>query len=168
MKLLPAVIRFGTFALWVSALIGFGSIQSASVFAQGNPVGVIQYRQKVMGAISGHLGGVGQILKHRLDYKAHIPQHARSLVELAKLLPDIFPEGSGKGKTDALPKIWQDMDGFKAAARKLGKEATILAKVAEGGDVDQILGQTKQVGKACGGCHKKFRQPKKKRYSWKK
>jgi cytochrome c556 len=121
-----------------------------------------------MKAISGHMGGVGQILKHKLDYKAHIPQHARSLAELAKLLPVIFPEGSGKGKTDALPKIWKDMDGFKAAARKMGKEATILAEVAEGGDVDQILGQTKKVGKACGGCHKKFRQPKKKRYSWKK
>ena len=155
-------------AAGVAALVVFAGGQSSSLLAQDNVAGVIQYRQKVMGAVSGHMGGIGQILKHKLDYKAHIPQHASALAELAKLIPEIFPEGSGKGKTDALPKIWRDRSTFESAARKLGDEASKLAQVADGGNVGQIVAQVKKVGKACGGCHKKFRQPKKKRYSWKK
>lgn len=155
-------------AMWVAALLLLVAGQSSSLLAQENPAGVIQYRQRVMKAVGGHFGGIGQILKHKLDYKAHIPQHARALADLSKLIPDIFPEGSGKGKTDALPKIWQDRSTFEKAARKLGDEAAKLARVADGGTVGQIVAQVKKVGKACGGCHKKFRQPKKKRYSWKK
>ena len=155
-------------AMWMAALAALTGMQSATVSAQGNSGGVIQYRQKVMDAISGHMGGTGQILKHKLDYTAHIPQHARSIADLAKLVPAIFPKGSGEGKTDALPKIWQDWDGFKSKARKLESEANKLAQVAESGDAGEITAQMKKVGKACGGCHKKFRQPKKKRYRWKK
>ena len=155
-------------AAGMAALVVFAGGQSSSLLAQDNAAGVIQYRQKVMGAVSGHMGGIGQILKHKLDYKAHIPQHASALADLAKLIPEVFPEGSGKGKTDALPKIWQDRSTFEKAARKLGDEASKLARVADGGNVGQIVAQVKKVGKACGGCHKKFRQPKKKRYSWKK
>ena len=155
-------------AVWVAALVVLVGGQSSSLLAQGNSAGVIQYRQKVMGANGGHMGGIGQILKHKLDFKAHIPPHARAMAELARMIPAIFPEGSGKGKTDALPKIWQDRNGFKSAARKLEDEANKLARVATGGDVGDIMAQVKKVGKACGGCHKKFRQPKKKRYSWKK
>ncbi|MCZ6647225.1 MAG: cytochrome c [SAR324 cluster bacterium] len=140
----------------------------SAVPAQDNSAGIIQYRQKVMGAQSGHLGGIGQILKHSLPFKEDIPSHARAVANLAKLLPKLFPEGTGEGKTDALPKIWQDMDGFKKAAGKLEQEASKLAQVAQSGDSGAIMAQLKKTGKACGGCHKKFRQPKEKRKSWKK
>ncbi len=133
-----------------------------------NPAGVIAYRQKVMGAKSGHLGAIGQILKHGLSYTGHIEGHAKALVHLAGLLEEVFPEGTGKGKTDALPEIWSDRDGFLKAARKLKSEASNLVKVAGSGDRSAIGAQVKKVGKSCGGCHKNYRQPKKKRYAWKK
>ena len=151
------------------ALAGvMAGLSASTAFAQGNAAGVIQYRQKVMGAQSGHLGGIGQILKNKLDFTAHIPQHAQAISDLAKLLPDLFPDGTQKGKTDALPEIWQDRDDFKDKANALETEAAKLAQVARSGDASAIGAQVKKVGKACGGCHKKYRQPKKKRYSWKK
>ena len=152
---------------WALAL-AFVFTYASHALAQDNAAGVIQYRQRVMKAMGGHMGGAGMILKHKLSFKADIPDHARAMARLAKMIPHLFPEGSGEGKTDALPKVWQDMDGLKKAARKLEKEATKLAQVAESGDMGAIGAQMKKTGKACGGCHKKFRQPKKKRYRWKK
>ena len=151
------------------ALAGvMAGLSASTAFAQGNSAGVIQYRQKVMGAISGHMGGIGQILKHKLDYQSHIAQHAQDISDLAKLLPELFPDGTQKGKTDALSEIWQNTDDFKDKAHALETQAAKLAQVARSGDASAIGAQRKKVGKACGGCHKKYRQPKKKRYSWKK
>jgi len=151
------------------ALAGvMAGLSASTAFAQGNAAGVIQYRQKVMSAQSGHLGGIGQILKNGLDFTAHIPQHAQAIADLAKLIPDLFPDGTQKGKTDALSEIWQDRDDFKDKARALETEAAKLARVALSGDASAIGPQVKKVGKACGACHKKYRQPKKKRYAWKK
>jgi cytochrome c556 len=150
----------------VAALaLGVATLFAGPVMA-GEPAGVIQYRQKVMSAIGGHMGGIGAILKNKLPQTAHIEKHAGALAELAAMIPDIFPKGSGEGKTDALPSVWKDFKGFNAAASKLEEEAGKLAKVAMGGG--DVGAQVKKVGKACGGCHKEYRQPKKKRYSWKK
>ncbi len=134
-----------------------------------NHAGLITYRQKIMSSNGDHLGAIGQILKHKLPYKDHIQKHAEAIAAMAALIPDVFPAGSGKGKTDALAKIWEDKDKFEAAARNLGKEARKLAKAAASGDMAAIGKQAKSTGKnGCGGCHKDFRQPKKKRFAWKK
>ena len=146
--------------------LGLALIFALPAAAQ-NPAGVITYRQKIMGSMSGHLGGIGQILKNKLPYKDHIKRHAQAIAAMAALIPEVFPKGTGEGKTDALPAIWEDKATFDAAARNLAKEARKLAKVADTGDLSAIGKQAKATGKdGCGGCHKDFRQPKKKRKAW--
>ena len=76
----------------------------------------------------------------------------------------LFPKGSGGGKSRAKSDIWQDWNGFKAAAAVLKVEANKFANVARTGDKAAIKKQAGILGKAaCGGCHKKFRGPKKKK-----
>ena len=149
----------GALVLGTALLVG-----QSGLFAAENAAGVIKYRQKVMGSQSGHLGGIFAILKGGLPYKGHIAEHARALSASSKIIADIFPEGTGEGKTDAKAVIWQKWDDYKAKAGDLGREAAKLEKIARSGSMADIGAQAKKVGKTCGGCHKKFRKKKENRY----
>lgn len=141
--------------LWVAA--------PTSVHSADEPQNVAKYRQSVMKAIGGHTGAIAGVVKGEVSYAGHVEGHARAIAELAKLIPSIFPQGTGpdKAETRALPKIWEDWAGFEAAAKRLQEEAAKLAEVAKGGDAAAIGEQMGNMGKkGCGGCHKPFRKPK--------
>lgn len=83
--------------------------------------------------------------------------HALAFAELSKMPPKLFPEGSGTGKSSALPAIWEKpedfrraMTAFEVAAADPGKAATTDPK-AVGPAVDAL-------GKTCKGCHDTFRK----------
>ena len=82
---------------------------------------------------------------------------AAKLKELSNALPALFPAGSDKGDTKALPTIWTDMAGFKAANKAEGDAITALQAAAGTGDLAKVGEAFGNVGKACGGCHEKFR-----------
>jgi cytochrome c556 len=97
---------------------------------------------------------------------AGVAAHAHLLNDASTQIVAMFPKGTGRGDFDdkttrALPKIWEDWDGFKKAAEALTRESAKLAEVAAGGDKDAIAAQFGQTGKlGCGGCHKPFRGAK--------
>lgn len=148
--------------LGAALAMGVTALMGGAAFADN--AGVIQYRQKVMGALGGHMGGIGAILKNKLPQKAHIEKHAAAIADLAAMIPDVFPKGSGEGKTDALPAIWKEFKEFNSKADDLREAAADLAKAAMGGG--DLGAKVKAVGKACGACHEDFRQPKEKRKMW--
>ena len=153
--------------LYLGAALVLGAallVGQSWLFAAENAAGVIKYRQKVMGSQGAHIGGIAEILKNGLPYKAHIAGHARALSVSSKIIPDIFPKDTGDGKTDAKAAIWRDFDDFKAKARTLGREADKLEKIAQTGSMADIGAQLKMVGKSCGSCHKKFRKKKEDSY----
>ena len=156
----PNLIRkFSTVLLACSLWLGAAAV----VHAADEPQNVVNYRQAVMKAIGGHTGAIAGVVKGEVSYAAHVEGHAHAIAELAKLIPTIFPEGTGpdKAETRALAKIWEDWAGFEAAAKKLQEEAAKLAEVAKGGDAAAIGAQMGVMGKdGCGGCHKPFRKPK--------
>jgi cytochrome c556 len=77
--------------------------------------------------------------------------------EAATKVPSLFPENSMTGgDTAADPKIWENMDDFKARFAKFRTDAEdALAKVT---DVDSFKAAFGAIGKNdCGGCHEKYR-----------
>ena len=117
----------------------------------------IKYRQGVMMSVGGHMEAMVAILKggvHKQDFQ----YHARSMAELAKIVPDIFPAGSGDGKTDALPAIWKKPDAFHKAVEKFVSAADDLNKVDGSGDMGKIGPAINALGHACKGCHEDFRK----------
>jgi cytochrome c556 len=77
--------------------------------------------------------------------------------DAAAKAPSLFPDNSKTGgETAADPKIWQDMDDFKARLAKLGADAKdAAAKVT---DLDSFKAAFGGIGKNdCGGCHEKYR-----------
>lgn len=128
--------------------------------AADEPEDVIEYRQQVMKSQGAHITAIVAAVEGRVSFIDHIPAHAMAISVTAKMIPDIFPEGSGVGETRARPEIWQDWDKFTAAAEKLVQASAEMAEIAKGGDIGAIGAQLEEIGNACGGCHKPFRKKK--------
>ena len=63
-----------------------------------------------------------------------------------------------KGETKAEPKIWSEMDKFKAASTKMQEEMAKLNVVAKGGNIDAIKAAVGETGKSCKACHDNYRK----------
>ena len=120
--------------------------------------GIIKYRQNVMKSTAGHMGAIVDILKNDLPLQAHILDHARSIQQNSKMTLAMFPKGTGLGNTKAKPAIWENWSKFESAVKAFVRESAKLTKVAESGDIKSFAKQVRATGKACGGCHKNFRE----------
>jgi cytochrome c556 len=71
--------------------------------------------------------------------------------------PTLFPPGSDKGNTKAAPTVWSDQAGFQKAAMRLTTTSEALASAAKSGVATAVAAAFKEVGEACGACHKEYR-----------
>lgn len=136
--------------LVIAALLG-------SQLALADSQADINYRQGVMGAVGGHMKAVATIMKSGV-YPEDFGFHAHALADLTRIVPHIFPEGSGDGKTEALPAIWEEPDEFKQAIQKFVEGANNLAAAADSGDKAQMGSAIQKLGQACKNCHDNFRE----------
>lgn len=124
----------------------------------------INYRQKIMKAVGGHMGAMASIAKGKSGRPSDFAGHAHAMAELAKISIHVFPKGSGPsaGKTGVLDTVWQKPDEFKAVAKAFVTESAKLAKFAKRGDLKAAGKQLGALGKnACKACHDSFQQKKK-------
>jgi len=68
----------------------------------------------------------------------------------------MFPAGSDKGETRALPAVWTDWAGFQAASKASDAAYDKLAVAAGSGNAEALATAFADVGKTCGACHQKF------------
>mgnify|MGYP001205711555 FL=1 len=120
--------------------------------------GIIKYRQNVMKSTAGHMGAIVDILKNRLPLEAYIVDHARSMLQISRMILAMFPEGSGKGRTKSKQAIWENWSEFESAANNFERESAKLSEVAESGDMEALAKQVRATGKTCSGCHRNFRK----------
>jgi len=82
---------------------------------------------------------------------------AAKLKQLENAFEKMFPAGSDKGETKALPTVWSDSAGFQAASKNADAAYDKLAVAAGSGDLAAVTAAFGDAGKACGACHEKFR-----------
>ncbi|MGR8949072.1 MAG: c-type cytochrome [Gammaproteobacteria bacterium] len=137
--------------------VSFGLVGGAVIANEAT----IKYRQGHLAAMGGHTNAVFQLFGETAIPPERMASHARALVtlvnELEADLEGMFPAGSGEGKTDALPKIWADWDGFTEAAAKAKSAADDVTAALDANDNAAFGSAMKAMGGACKGCHKKFR-----------
>jgi cytochrome c556 len=77
--------------------------------------------------------------------------------DAAAKMPALFPDTSKTGgDTAADPKIWENMDDFKARFAKFGANAREAASKVT--DLDSFKAAFGNIGKNdCGGCHQNYR-----------
>jgi cytochrome c556 len=116
-----------------------------------------QSREAAMKKIGGALGGLVAIVKGQKDYDADtVKASLTTISETIKVFPTYFPAGSDKDDDEASPKIWENMDDFKAHAAKLGSDAdALLAQLPA--DKAAVGAALETLGSDCGACHKLYR-----------
>jgi len=116
----------------------------------------IEKRQAAFKEIKAAVAEVNDARKAK-DFAA-AEMAAQSIANNAKLLPDLFPEGSYEGDTRAKEKIWKNLDDFQKRQQSLITNSEALVKVAQGDDAKELKKAFKTMSKDCKGCHMKYRQ----------
>ncbi|MDQ2734214.1 MAG: cytochrome c [Pseudomonadota bacterium] len=133
------------------------SIPAAAQFAK--PEDAIRYRRAAFTVMSTHFGRVAAMASGKIPFDAKaVADNAEIATIMSKLPYAGFIEGSGKGDTKAEPKIWTEMDKFRAAAAHMQDEMAKLNVVAKTGNVDAIKAAVGETGKACKACHDEYRK----------
>jgi cytochrome c556 len=118
---------------------------------------VIEQRQKLMEGVGDATKPVGGMLKGSAKFDlAKVQATLKTYEAAAKKMPELFPENSKTGnKTTAAPKIWEDMNGFKAAFDKFGKDSAAALETIK--DEASFKATFPGVLKNCGSCHEQYR-----------
>jgi len=140
------------------SLLLIGALSSAAMAADFKSV--ITHRQGIYDVMAGHMKVLKSILFQGGSQIGDVNYHASAILNAAKHHGKAFPKGSDKGKTNALPVIWEKPDEFKAAGKNLGKALNSFIAVTKNPtkeNLPQMQAAFKKVGKACGSCHDNFR-----------
>ncbi len=122
--------------------------------------GPIEDRQAKMKIVGRNMSIVAKMAKGDTEFNADAALQAYVDMKGAiEGFSDFFPEGSGEGKTEAGPAIFEDRAGF--VAKQAAFEAT-LTSVTEyvPADLPALQASLKEVGGNCGACHKGYRVKK--------
>jgi cytochrome c556 len=136
-------------ALAAGTMIGGATI----ALAQGD---VVKARQENRKAAGGALRAIKGVMDAKGDVKS-VVQSAAKLKELEAAFIKMFPAGSDKGDSKALPTVWSDWKGFQAADAAANAAYDKLAVAAGSGDLAAVTAAFGETGKACGACHTKYR-----------
>ena len=146
-------------ALMVAAAVA-ALVTSLPATAQfRKPDDAIAYRRGAFTVMATHFYRAAAMAYGRIPFDAKaVADNIEVATYLSKLPYAGFVEGSDKGDTKAEPKIWTEMDKFKAAAAKMQDEMAKLNVVAKGGNLDAIKAAVGETGKACKACHDVYKK----------
>ena len=141
-----------------AALVALATaLPAAAQFAK--PEDAIRYRRAAFTVMSTHFGRVAAMANGRVPFDAKaVADNAEIATIMSKLPYAGFVEGSDKGDTNAEPKIWTEMDKFRAAAAKMQEEMVKLNAAAKTGNADAIKVAVGDTGKSCKACHDNYRK----------
>ena len=132
-------------------------VLAVSGVARADGIDVIQTRQAGQDLLNGTFAGVKAVVTMNGDVKT-LEGPGKAIQRWALVFPTLFPPGSDTGgNTKAAPAIWTDMDGFKKDAVALSTAGEKLATAAKAGDATAVAAAFKEIGEACGACHKAYR-----------
>jgi cytochrome c556 len=120
----------------------------------------IKYRQSVMKAVGGHMGGAVAIIKGKVPYKEDLVAHASGLSDMANVTANAFKEKTSGGDTRAKDDIWEDADEFSEKIAAFRKATADFLAAAKSGGPEAAGAKLGAVGDACKGCHEEFRAKK--------
>ncbi|HUB13764.1 MAG TPA: cytochrome c [Acetobacteraceae bacterium] len=106
--------------------------------------------------LSEQMKAIVQGLGDGLPLSAMRDRVARAEQALERL-PHMFPPGSDRGKTRALPVIWAEPERFKATYDAARDRMDELVAAATQDDRTRFGGAVGRMAAACGNCHAVFR-----------
>ena len=138
-------------ALMTAVVLAVGGAAQADSFEP------IQTRQAGQDLLDGTFAGVKAVITANGDVKT-LEGPGKAIQRWALVIPTLFPPGSDTGgNTKAAPTVWSDQAGVQKAAVTLSHAGGALATAAKAGDATAAAAAFKEIGEACGACHKEYR-----------
>ncbi len=126
------------------------------VLAHTGATGIVKKRMDAMKEVGVVMKELGSMARGVSDFDTTtVAKRAGDLKAHAASIPSMFPEGSHH-KSEALPYIWEDFEGFSKIASDLETAAATLSTVK---DVTALPGALGAAGKTCKSCHSDYRKP---------
>src|SRR5260370_20623241 len=138
----------------IVAMIGAlsaGAMVGGATIALGQD-DVIKQRQENRKQVGATMRAIKGVIDAKGDVKAVVPQAAK-LKELQLAFDKMFPAGSDKGDTKALPVVWSDSAGFMAASKNAEAAYDKLGAAAGSGDLASVAAGFTHTAHACRACH---------------
>jgi cytochrome c556 len=137
-------------------ILGSAMVMLVASAALADTFDPIKTRQAGQDVLAGTFAGVKAVITLKGDVKT-LEGPGKAIQKWALVFPTLFPAGSDKGDTKAAPAIWTDQAGFQKAAEALSAAGGKLAVAAKAGDETAVAAAFKELGEACGACHKDYR-----------
>lgn len=126
------------------------------VLAHTGATGIVKKRMDAMKDVGAVMKELGSMARGISDFdRTTVARRAGDLKAHAANIPALFPEGSHH-KSEALPYIWEDFEGFSKIASDLETAAATLSTV---NDVTALPGALGAAGRTCKSCHSDYRKP---------
>ena len=143
-----------------SAIVFSATFSAATVAdeeSHGNKA--VDYRESVMSILKWNMGPLGAMASGKMAYdEALFRKHAGDLIAASRLdLLAGFPEDSDTGE-GAKSEIWLDWENFVAKHEAFRNATSGLEQAVAGGKEETMKAALGEVGKACKGCHKSFKE----------
>jgi cytochrome c556 len=116
----------------------------------------IKARKDNFHVLSEQMKAIVQGLGDGLPVSA-MQDHVAVADQALQRVPRMFPPGSDKGDTKALPTIWAEPDHFKATYGAALVRMKALVAAAAQSDRSEFGAAVGQMAAACGDCHAAFR-----------
>ena len=150
--------------MWKRWVVLCGALIGQAAFGQDVPgvsgVDAIAARQASLDMSSITFRSLGEAMKLGREAKSQA-YPAAALAKWAKVLPRMFPAGTGPGETQAetqaRPEIWRDRAGFERAAENYADQTARLAALAAANDTPGFTKQLDLVNQACAICHGRYK-----------
>ena len=137
---------------WIAASLIL-AIGAGVAFADADP---IKDRRALMKANGDATKPIVPMLQGKAPVDVAVVKKAlQTYADSAAKMPDLFPDSSKTGDTNALPAIWDNKADFNARFAKFGQDVA----AAEAAITDEASFKTQIPGifKNCGGCHELYR-----------
>lgn len=151
-KALPMVI-------WLMAVLGSGFAPVAPSWAHGGATGVVKQRMDLMSAMGENMKIVAAMVKGQVPMDMEkVRQEAGAISRNSPKIETLFPAGSLKAPSEALPAVWEEWERFMSLSTQLDTAANGLQQAATTGDRRELTRRFVLLGKVCSGCHTDFRK----------
>ena len=136
-------------------LISLGLVLALGIgaaFADTDPIKERRALMKANGEATKTV--VGMLKGAPFDLEA-VKAALKSYSAAALAEPDLYPDSSKTGETNALPAIWDNKADFKARFAKFGADVTATSTAIT--DLASFQANMPGLLKNCGGCHELYR-----------
>ena len=123
--------------------------------AHSGATGVVKERMQGMKAMSDATKGLGALRAGAIPFNVETMRlSAMEIARHAQEAKELFPEGSLKSPSEALPLLWDEKAAFNKLFDDMAADAALLQEMSDLGAATPVMNR---IGEACKECHWRYR-----------